>query len=338
MDITRAPELAFLAMYAEDMHRDSDTGSKLLAPDIDQRLAADHDVKALLVANDAIFSLNKRMQIGPEPLYYGYVAQSKADPSTWIVGVRGTAGIAEWVIDGEFLPQDCPRGAGLKVEHGFWSIYETMELCECDGTTVINSDAAAGIGKLVGPGCKVTIVGHSLGSALATYLAYDITKHLQDRVSACLFASPRTGNKAWVDAVHTALQDRYLVINYLLDVVPNLPAASPDYCTAQNVEVLRPSTADAGIKVEVRSNHHVLCYAAMLSYATYQVHYASLRNVDASERACVLGDKTTVPFEAKILEKVVDAGHAVGLDGGEALRSMVKLRIEPKSGAAAPFT
>ena len=101
----------------------------------------------------------------------------------------------EWIIDGQFLPQDVTRGPGMKVEHGFWSIYETMTLNNVDGS-LLRKDTAAGIAKLVGATDTATVVGHSLGSALATYLSFDLSKHIGDRLRACLFASPRTGNKA----------------------------------------------------------------------------------------------------------------------------------------------
>jgi hypothetical protein len=56
----------------------------------------------------------------------------------------------------------------------------------------------AGLVERIGAGA-VTVIGHSLGSALATYLTYDLAKALKEKVSACLFASPRSGNKTWVE-------------------------------------------------------------------------------------------------------------------------------------------
>ena len=327
MDKIAAAECAFLAMYAEDMRRETDTGSKVLAPDPDPRLEADHEVVAYLVANDAIFSASPHMQVGPQRLYYGYVARSKVDPTSWTVGVRGTEGIVEWIIDGQFLPQSHPRGGGIEVEHGFWSIYETLQLVEPDGQ-LKNADAAAGISALVGSD-EVTVVGHSLGSALATYLCFDLERHLGKQVRACLFASPRTGNDAWVDAVAATLQDRCTVFNYLLDLVPHLPSR-PGYSTVRNELVILPSTAEAGVKVEVRSHHHVLCYAAMLSYATFQAHEGALRDVDAEERACVLGDHSMVPAQAKALQVAVEAVDGAGLSVAGFLRTIIAFGVEQR--------
>ncbi|WP_336491817.1 lipase family protein [Methylobacterium nigriterrae] len=329
MDISDAPELALLAMYAEGMHRKSDTGAKLLAPVPDPRLIADYDLRALLIANDSIFS-TPMLQVGPEPLYYGYVAVSKRDPSSWIVGVRGTAGIVEWIIDGQFFPDDV-RGGTIKVEHGFSSIYGTMQLRALDGQKTLDRDAAAGIAALLGANDKITIVGHSLGSALGTYLAYDLARLIGDRVSACLFASPRTGNRAWVDAVNAALGDRYLVINYLLDLVPQLPTEGPDYSSALRSYTIKTGSAEAGIKVDPLCNHHVLSCAAMLAWTTYMKHAPALLDVDAPERACIIGNRSTVPALAKIIELAIEAGGALGLSAGDALRGLIKFRIEPKA-------
>ncbi len=267
------------------------------------------------------------MQVGPQRLYYGYVARRRAGPASWTVGVRGTAGIVEWIIDGQFLPQSHPRGGGIEVEHGFWSIYETMQLVELDGR-LKNTDAAAGISTLVGAD-DVMVVGHSLGSALATYLCFDLERHLGKQVAACLFASPRTGNDAWVNAVAAALQYRCTVYNYLLDLVPRLPSR-PGYSTVRNAVVLLPKTAEAGVKVEVRSHHHVLCYAAMLSYATFLAHVGALRDVDAEEHACVLGDHSMVPAQAEALQVAVEAVEGAGLSVAGFLRTIIAFGVAPR--------
>src|SRR6202034_4599795 len=68
----------------------------------------------------------------------------------------------------------------------------------------------------------VTIVGHSLGAALATYLTLDLTRAgLRARVSACLFASPRTGNQPFVTLFDQTIAD-YRLFNYMLDIVPRV--------------------------------------------------------------------------------------------------------------------
>ena len=80
MSLTRCVEFAFLAMYAEDMHHTNNAGAKLLAPDPDPRLASEYDVQAYLVANVSIMPVSAPVQVGSQPLYYGYVARRKPIP------------------------------------------------------------------------------------------------------------------------------------------------------------------------------------------------------------------------------------------------------------------
>ena len=318
IDITAAPAFALLAMYAEDMHRDADSGARILKPVVDDRLAPEWETVAYLTANDPILPAKAHLQIGPQRLYYGFVARSTLTADTWVVAVRGTSGVVEWIIDGQFFYAADPRGPGLEVEQGFWGIYSTMSLEPLDGSPVV-SDAALGIAGLVGAG-SVTVVGHSLGSALATYLSYDLERHLGAKVSAFLFASPRTGNQAWVQIYHAALGDRYVVINYLLDLVPRLPAR-PQYATLPNALILRPSSAEAAIRVDVLSDHHVLCYCAMLSLATAQA--AKLDVVDMDARNCILGGPDQVQAAAKLLEAALDGVDEAGLSGAEFFRTII---------------
>lgn len=318
-----ASRFALLAMYAEDMRNAPTVAPGAIVPTLDARIAADGwSAKAYLVAKDAIFPRQAPIQLTSNLLYYGFVAQSTTDPSQWLVAVRGTDGLAEWIIDARFFyALNHPRGAGLQVEAGFWAIYESMALVDLAGAT-IDVDAAKAIAGLVGAGF-VTVVGHSLGSALATYLSYDASVRLPGQVGAYLFASPRTGDSAWATAYDAVLQDRYRVVNYILDLVPRLPAR-PQYVDLPRVERLRPSTADAGIKVEVRSNHHVLCYCAMLSFATFQA--ASL-DADQVEKACVLGNSATVPTQAKLLEAAVDGAERAGLSISGLFKAMLDFNI-----------
>jgi triacylglycerol lipase len=92
-----------------------------------------------------------------------------------------------------------------------------MNLVDLIGN-VINSVAAEGIANIAGDG-HVTVAGQSLGSALATYLSLEIAKHPGPRISACLFASPRTGDAAWA-ALYDDIVGDCRLFNYVLDVVP----------------------------------------------------------------------------------------------------------------------
>ena len=153
------------------------------------------DIVGHLIARDSILpdmsSLGpndpKALQLGPL-VFYGYLARNHADPTRYVAAIRGTNGFAEWVIDADFFLRDAPSSPGAKVEQGFWSVYDSMMLFGLDGVQ-IGAKAADGVASAVGQ-ATVTICGHSLGSAVATYLSFDVGKLMGARASACLFASP----------------------------------------------------------------------------------------------------------------------------------------------------
>ena len=265
----QAAQFGWLALVAENLFLAGKTTPSSTAP-IE---ALGYTPVALLIATDADPIFVKQTEEGAridlgfgETSYYGFLARDKTDANRFVVAVRGTMDPAEWAIDARFPLISHPDGGALAVESGFWSIYATMRLVDLDGASNI-VPAPEGIAEKVGAGA-VTVVGHSLGSSLATYLTYDLVKHVRGPVSACLFASPRTGNAAWVAAFAAAVKD-YRLYNYILDVVPKVPfdvLPLIQYSTLPNATVLDPRTVEANIAFGLHSHHHVICYAAMLDY------------------------------------------------------------------------
>jgi hypothetical protein len=268
-------------MYAEDMYVEG----KLL-PKAEPRIAAaGWDIVGHLTANDVLIpapsDARQRLSIDrSQRVFYGFLAKSQADPTVFVVAVRGTDGLVEWLIDAEFLLVPHPRHAGTQVEQGFFGIYQTMSLTDPAGV-ITNSSAAAGIAAMVGAG-TVTITGHSLGSALATYLTQDVAAQLGARATACLFASPRTGDAAWT-ALFDATVGSYQLYNYILDLVTHVPSLG--YATLSKATVLQPSTAQAHIRLDVLCDHHVLCYCAMINFAETMAAPTTIQ--DASCKLCI---------------------------------------------------
>ena len=143
-------------------------------------------------------------------------------------------------------------------------------------------------------------MGHSLGSALGTYLAMALALQAKPGlVQACLFASPRTGNRTFVQAFDRTVAE-YRLFNYLLDMVPRIPFG-PDYEPLPRRTVIQPSTAEASIRMNLGCNHHVICYCAMLDY---EATIAVVKSPPAGEEEsamCVLGAETGTPSLAKTL-------------------------------------
>lgn len=205
----------------------------------------------------ADFIHNKNQEV-----FFGYLLQSKTNHNEYKVVIRGTANKAEW-CDNFKSVLEFHKPIGW-VESGFYDIYENMTLTTLDGKT---TQIAQGLSELVDKGANLTITGHSLGAALATYIMYDVSRKVQhkENVDMCLFASPKPGNEKFSEDFQK-VTDNYVVYNYSRDLVPDVPLEMIGYEDLQNVKTITPQSSQAVIKDEVASNHHVICYAAMLDY------------------------------------------------------------------------
>ncbi len=301
---TSAVQFGLLVMYAEDMY---DAASGTLNPLADVRIAAaGWNVVGYLTAQDVLIpakgASNRKLGVDHgKRVFYGFVAQNLKAPTSYVAAIRGTAGMIEWVIYAEFVPIPHPRYPGARVEQGFWSIYQTMSLADPATGATTFQNAAEGVEKLVGNG-TIVVAGHSLGSALATFYVEDLAERLGPSATAYLFASPRTGDSAWA-AIFDRNVKQYSLFNYVLDLVPHVPAGI-GYTTLSKATIIQPTTAQAGIKLDLLCDHHVICYCAMLDFQ--QTNSAVLAAQDAACRACILGPASTVPETAKALATLVN--------------------------------
>jgi predicted lipase len=70
---------------------------------------------------------------------------------------------------------------------------------------------------------KIIIAGHSLGGALATLCAYDISKNMPNKAITCVtFGSPRVGNNVFKEEFDRNIYESYRVVNGV-DLVTKLP-------------------------------------------------------------------------------------------------------------------
>jgi triacylglycerol lipase len=264
-----AVDYGYLVAFAEGMYVQDQ-----IVPRPEPRIAAlGFDVVGHLIAQDVLIppltapTGQRKLSLRPTTVFFGFLARSQADPTRYVAAVRGTNGFAEWAINGEFFSVPWPAAPGATVEQGFSDIYNTMTLVDLNGAQV-GTKAADGIAQVVAGG-TVTVCGHSLGAAIATYLSFDVVDGpLGNRASACLFASPRTGDQAWTNGYRTRIQT-YRLINYVLDVVPYVPFKPPamPYQTLPNAQLLEPETAQAEVRFDIAANHNLFSYCAMLDAA-----------------------------------------------------------------------
>ena len=299
MNRAQAAQYALLVMYAWDM---CDRNLKNLAPSPDVRLtAAGWTIRGYLTASDDIIKSGSKIRSAllgassgtTDRVCYGYIAErTQADGSKeYAIAVRGTDGAEEWADDLDFLMEHHPvNGAGL-VDQGFYEIYKTMQAGpDAKG----QQPPAAAIRAIVGTS-PVMVAGHSLGAALATYLVLDLKLAGLD-ASACLFASPRTGDQNFVDYFEATV-DNYDLFNYARDVVPTVPeydvlhlSRYRDLC---QMKTIPPGFSGAQIDDNPTCNHHLICYVSMLDPDLFKLAVAAAKagqvQDDLNCASCVKG-------------------------------------------------
>jgi triacylglycerol lipase len=291
----QAAQYALLVMYAEDMYDalpDGKGNKNNLTPPIDPRVSANWTVVGFITAVDALADA-QAIGVGTR-FYYGFLAYSNTDNTKYVAVIRGTANASEWIEDVEFVPKPAPANMAGTVENGFFSIYGSMlyaPLGSAAGQAVV-----AGIATAVG-GNQLTVLGHSLGSALATYLTLDLTVsgQLKNPLSACIFASPHAGDDTFAQFFDKTVAS-YKVYNYSNDMVPRVPFNLPplfSYAALPKAQEFTPQDANAIIQNTLGGNHHAVCYAAMINYGA--ADWKNLPQIDQACAACILGPNPPLP-------------------------------------------
>lgn len=245
-------KIALYPLYAEDTFdraKLEDSGEALASPTPDLRLSPDWVVHGTLVAQDRVFGV-------AQTAFYGWLLESANEPGKFMAVIRGTCDIREWVLDAEFVGRRAHPVAG-SVESGFWSIYETMRYRPSSGGDL---PVAAGIAATVGNG-TLLVTGHSLGSALAEFLSFELGELLHSRLEMIVFASPRPGDEAF-GAAFNFIVPAHRAYFWDADLVPKVPFGFGYAPIPQSIELKPP--ANLKICGSLVCAHHVLTYAGML--------------------------------------------------------------------------
>ncbi len=109
----------------------------------------------------------------------------------------------------------------------------------------------------------VTVLGHSLGSALGTYLTAELAGRFANiPLSACLFASPKPGDGDFAKDFDGKVRN-YIVYNYEEDLVPDAPPIG--FSALSNCVILRQQETSPSIGDDKACCHHLISYIALLS-------------------------------------------------------------------------
>ncbi|XP_024521809.1 uncharacterized protein LOC9643578 [Selaginella moellendorffii] len=114
----------------------------------------------------------------------------------------------------------------IMVHSGFLTAYDSVRhrLLSIIKASITSRNDEAGDAEL--SKWHIYITGHSLGGALATLLAMDLSKtmfkHKGVNLSMYNFGSPRVGNRAFADQYNKVIKDSWRIVNHR-DIIPTVP-------------------------------------------------------------------------------------------------------------------
>jgi triacylglycerol lipase len=173
----------------------------------EQRRAVEKDREALAMGANA-----GQTESIADPGAFGFVVREDSSRAI-LISIRGTQTPAEWLAD--FVPVPVPffESPGMGLVHvGFAIFYHKIR-----GTIQSVLDT-------VDPATRITVIGHSLGGAMAILCAADIERNMQKKnVDVCTFGGPRTGKIDFRIRFNHEVPTSYRVVN-ALDIVPHVPS------------------------------------------------------------------------------------------------------------------
>ena len=218
MDVIRAIQFGQLVEQAAQTAPDDLTNRAGTALSVG---STNYTVVTTVYAND----LATDMDTSRDNVAIGLICQADTTGDV-AVAIRGTQGIWEWIHDINFFLVPCPfLAAGGHTEDGFTDMYQSLRTDVAGGSTTFVEE----IGNLrfPQPVGLVTACGYSLGGALATLLALDLTANGKapfNQPAAYTYGSPRTGDSSFAATYNQAVMNSYRIANRL-DIVPLLPPA-----------------------------------------------------------------------------------------------------------------
>jgi len=216
------------------------------------------NVLQTIYTNDLATDISPNIDPIRDVVSIGFVARNAAWPDEYAIVVRGTEGILEWVQDAKFLPKpfSAVPGAGL-TDDGFTDVYDAFRV----GTDPNSGRLTPALAGLLGSATsKLTICGHSLGSALATMLAIDVAVNTPYKQPTLItFASPRVGDPHFANSFNSAVPECYRIANRM-DIVTHLPLP-PLYVHVGNDTDLNPGNT---VKNTLECQHSMETYMFLL--------------------------------------------------------------------------
>jgi Lipase (class 3) len=219
------------------------------------------------------------------PTFYGFIAQSTANPNQYILAIRGTSNAVEWWDDANaaLLVPFKVQGCG-SVGAGFARIYDTLEVVERPTGTaagaiapqslrsvggfaqqvanlVVRRRPAAAQATGLAASASIEVAGHSLGAALATLYTLENAATVKIKNPAlCTFASPAVGDSTFAAAFNGLTLTSWRVVN-APDLVPKLP---PQILGFMQVDSLQQYSSTGKIMPSLPCWHSLATYLSLI--------------------------------------------------------------------------
>jgi len=211
----------------------------------------------VIYGNDLATDINPIKDTVP----FGFIAKAADPANDFVVAIRGTDSIWEWLQDARFNRVTCPCAAGAgESEDGFTDVYESLTT----GTAGSGPRVVAALKTLLGPlgNATLAITGHSLGAALATLLALEVTESDAFATPEVItFASPLVGDPQFARTYDTEVPNTWRIANFV-DLVPKVPPANWGYV---HVNQLFQVNSFGKVKILPACCHHLTTYLYLLS-------------------------------------------------------------------------
>ena len=198
---------------------------------------------------------------------YGFVADEPTTGRRYVV-FRGTQQPAEWARNIQAGRRSYPagaRGGHARVHAGFFNIFESLELDTGSGAVPF-ANALPGLVA----GRDTVFVGHSLGSALATFAGVEASRRVPasaQRLRIVTLASPRVGNAAFAELARAV--GRIDRVCNLVDIVTGVPPSTRQELYVHVGTPFRVSSFDwPGLVNDLEgAGDQILCWHSDQAYA-----------------------------------------------------------------------
>ena len=147
-----------------------------------------------------------------DPSAFGFIVRESASGAV-LACIRGTQTPHEWLANFTAVPNPFTEVSGFGLVHlGFERMNRAIRGSILQGLTGIDA------------GARVTVVGHSLGGAMATLAAVDIKRNFgRTLVDVCTFGGPRSGKPDFRRNFNREIPRCFRVTNQF-DIVPHVPS------------------------------------------------------------------------------------------------------------------